>query len=277
MSQFKFKDYIFHQLIPKFFKDRDTYKDKDSRGILQRFMEVCSGYFDTDIVDNKELPGLDNILNLIDVDESPDFFLNYLWEFFGEIPYAYGVIFNPDNTYSKNTLLNDINIFIGGNRVTSRKLLKYALSLYKIRGTEKFYNILGTFYGVNFTLIETTDGGSSEDEEGDIPNYDHLVLATYLEDTGEYSVATYPLGDEEYRSPYPEGDCYSCLFFTLYIDLSDDMYSYILSCSDLDNIRDIYRSIVEKYLPIHCKISKYSEGSYKDKYKVWFRYNGDKF
>ena len=39
MKSFKnFKDYVFTHLFPIYYKENDTYKDEEGKGILERFM-----------------------------------------------------------------------------------------------------------------------------------------------------------------------------------------------------------------------------------------------
>ena len=72
MRQFKFKEWVFKNLLPFYYQEKDTYPDALGKGILQRFMEVCSGYFDTELLEDQGTQqGLDNILNLIDPEITP--------------------------------------------------------------------------------------------------------------------------------------------------------------------------------------------------------------
>lgn len=280
MSQFRFKDYIFKNLLPFFFQNNDSYRDEQGKGILERFMEICSGYFDTEIIDDATTktegdqyqPGLDNILNLIDVEKTPELFLNYIWEFLGEIPYAYGLIVQGQ-VYNKEDLEGWMINNEDFPQADPRKLLKYCISLYKIRGTARFYDILGEFYGVNLSLVETSDGGDPGDEETE-PNHDHLVLATYTGATGEL-VATYARSDLEIRAPYPDGDCTSCLYFILYITMSRTMYEKLEEEGHLQLVKDVMQRIVERYLPIHCRIAHYNSGEPKIIINVGGDFNDD--
>ena len=250
MRQFKFKEWVFKNLLPFYYQEKDTYPDALGKGILQRFMEVCSGYFDTEILEDQGTqPGLDNILNLIDPEITPELFLNYLWEFLGEIPYAYGLIIQG-KVYNKDDLrgwLFENKDFPGAD---PRNLLRYAVSLYKIRGTDQFYKVLSTFYGVRVELVETTDGGNPGDDDL-IPNHDHLVLATYPSGNDEV-IATYPLGSTDVRAPYPDGDCYSCLYFLIKLGIGKDLYDKLVREGRLETVKTVIQGIVEKYLPIHC-------------------------
>ena len=260
MRQFKFKEWVFKNLFPYYYQENDTYHDSSGKGILQRFTEVCSEYFDTKIIDDQGTqPGLDNIVNLIDIDTTPELFLNYLWEFLGEIPYAYGLIIQG-KTYDKDNLRDWIFNNTDFPQADPRKLLKYAISLYKIRGTDKFYEILGYFYGFRIELIETTNGGSVGD---DIltPSHDHLILAVY--GSGSGTVATYARGSDEVRAPYPDGDCYSCLYFLVKVGIGVARYNQLVSQGRLNIVMNLLLGIIEKYLPIYCKIAHYDNGNPK--------------
>lgn len=145
-----FQDYIFNSL-PSYYQNNDTYIDSEGKGILERFIGVCSEYLDKEV-----MPDIDNFMDCLDVDISNPIFLNYLWEYFGFFPYAYGVI-----TYGKPYTEENLKQWLKEDRgyplVDSRKLLKYAISLYKIRGTKLFYEVLGKFYGVTFNLSEVEE------------------------------------------------------------------------------------------------------------------------
>ena len=65
-----FKQYVFTHLFPAYYRENDTYKDGDGKGILERFIEVCSEYLDTQI-----MPDIDNFMDILDVDKTPDIFL----------------------------------------------------------------------------------------------------------------------------------------------------------------------------------------------------------
>lgn len=263
MSKFKFKDYIFRNLFPFWFREKDSYKDSEGRGILQRLVDVCAEYFDTHIMeDESNQPGLDNIIDLIDYDTTPELFLNYLWEFLGEIPYAYGLIIQ-NKPYDKDDLRDWLKQY-SFPKTNPRELLKYAVSLYKIRGTIEFYEILGRFYGMNLAMIETENGGTPGTIDDTIPTYDHLVLATYINEDGDEVIHTYSLSSDEIRAPYPEGNCVSCLYFLVKVSLKDaSLWEKILADSKLAEAKEIIAALIEKYLPIHCKIGRYDDGTPK--------------
>lgn len=126
-------------LLPSMFKEKDTYKNSEGKGILERFLEVCGEYFNNEIT-----PVIDDFLDIIDLDKTSEVYLNYVWEFLGKIPYSYGCIINGGKIESNlGDILKEENL----PKADVRRILKYAISLYKIRGTLDFYNILFRFYG----------------------------------------------------------------------------------------------------------------------------------
>lgn len=146
------------ELLPPIFKSNDTYK-VNGKGFLERYLEICGSYL-TDII----TPDIDNILDIISIDTTPKEYLNYLWEFLGEIPFAN--IYNIDSdkwalyydgTNSKERLwLNPNDKPISLNDQTARDLIKYSLSLYKIRGTREFFSIILRLYGLEYGYLSDT-------------------------------------------------------------------------------------------------------------------------
>lgn len=154
------------ELLPPIFKSNDTYK-VNGRGFLERYLEICGSYL-TDII----TPDIDNILDIISIDTTPKEYLNYLWEFLGEIPFAN--IYNIDSdkwalyydgTDDKEELwLNPNYKPILLNDQTARDLIKYSLSLYKIRGTREFFDIMLGLYGLEYSHLSNT-----------LPSYNEVI------------------------------------------------------------------------------------------------------
>lgn len=109
--------------LPYYYKEADTYKDNDGKGILEKFLEICGKY----LLENIKRP-IDNTLeNLLKIDEDADYYyINLIWHWFGEFPSI-----NP----LQPSILN-----LYENQKTD--ILKYLISLYKIRGTERFFQIM---------------------------------------------------------------------------------------------------------------------------------------
>lgn len=249
MKSFKsFKQWVFPNLFPAYYKDYDTYKDKNGKGILERFIEVCSNYLDTDII-----PDIDNFMDILDVDVTSDIFLNYFWEYFDYIPYAYGVLVKG-TPFTKENVASWLNTPDGFPKADTRSILKYAVSLYKIRCTQDFYTILGRFYGVRFELEEILfeDGHSNgySNKPSNNPGINYRLIGAVFEDV----VSTYS-GENEYygdwKGLYPYGDCTSCTTIKANIYIPKGMYDAIQD--NIDNVKNAFVNLLNKYIPVNVK------------------------
>lgn len=245
MKSFKsFKQWVFPNLFPAYYKDYDTYKDKNGKGILERFIEVCSNYLDTDII-----PDIDNFMDILDVDVTPDIFLNYFWEYFDYIPYAYGVLVKG-TPFTKENVASWLNTPDGFPKADTRSILKYAVSLYKIRCTQDFYTILGRFYGVRFELEEILFEDGYSNKLSNNPGINYRLIGAVFEDV----VSTYS-GENEYNGDwkglYPYGDCTSCTIIKANIYIPKGMYDAIQD--NIDNVKNAFVNLLNKYIPVNVK------------------------
>lgn len=210
------------ELLPSFFKHNDTYKDKNSIGILERFLNVCGDYFQTisNQVDNYlDIIDLDlNTKKLLDDDEKKQYehlFLNSIWEFLGEIPYGYSALY--DDTNAHNPWLENSNLI---PRAECRRLLKYAISLYKIRGTLDFYNILLRFYGMSCKVLDPS--GTLQSPNGFSGRiYRDIIGLKYNGNTDDY------IGIKEIGEVYDTGIYYDS---DIRYDLDDSKYDSTVDC-----------------------------------------------
>lgn len=177
-------------LLPITYKELDTYKNEEGEGILERFLQVCGDYFEDKIV-----PDINSIENLIDIDTTSPIYLNYIWELLGSIPFAYGVLLDTRlwDTYSK--VSDNSEAWLKAletlpPKARPRDILKYAIPLYKIRGTLDFYNTLLGFYGFKCKISDPTgdyDNPHPSINKGDtIPYYD---LGLSYDDNETYDVS----------------------------------------------------------------------------------------
>lgn len=245
MKSFKsFKQWVFPNLFPAYYKDYDTYKDKNGKGILERFIEVCSNYLDTDII-----PDIDNFMDILDVDVTSDIFLNYFWEYFDYIPYAYGVLVKGV-PFTKENVASWLNTPDGFPKADTRSILKYAVSLYKIRCTQDFYTILGRFYGVRFELEEILSEDGYSNKSSNNPGINYRLIGAVFEDV----VSTYS-GENEYygdwKGLYPYGDCTSCITIKANIYIPKGMYDAIQD--NIDNVKNAFVNLLNKYIPVNVK------------------------
>lgn len=249
MRHFNYKE-VFEKFFPYYYKENDSYKDKEGKGLLERLVTTCTEYIDTDIVTNSDNPGLDDLINILDFDKTPDIFLNYLWEYLGEIPYAWGILTNGQ-PYTKENLQAWLTSPTSYPRADPRIALKYAISLYKIRGTTKFYSLLGKLYGVKFDLVDHATGG-------------HILEGDFVKATFSDSYATYASDEdpEGIASKFPMYDypgkekCLECVQVEIHVHILEGTYK-ALEMSDeiyVSNVKQAFQRIVEKYLPIFCKV-----------------------
>lgn len=154
--------------LPYEFKDQDTYK-VDGKGILERYLEIFGNYFQDIITEDTK-----GLLDIIDIDKTPAYYLNYLWEFLGELPFATTPIisqetwetyfsgFKDDATMEQlcNQWLNYRTGILEFDTDTVRKLLKCSIALFKIRGTKQFFEILFRLYGLGLTITDPVDENS---------------------------------------------------------------------------------------------------------------------
>lgn len=212
-------------LLPSYFKRSDTYKNEEGKGILERFLSVCGDYFKYEILDQVE-----DVLDIIDLDFDssllPDddprkkyehLFLNHIWEFLGEIPYGYSALFS-NNQDSSPWIVNASII----PRAECRRLLKYAISLYKIRGTLDFYNILLKFYDLSCKVLDPSGTmGSPNGFYGRVYRDNKEVV---LRDKDNKYLGIKELGESEDNVPYITYDS------DLVYDLEDSTYDSSLDC-----------------------------------------------
>lgn len=275
MSRFKFKEWLFSNFFPSYYKENDTYKDENGKGILERFIEVCSEYFDDNIT-----PNIDNLLDQIDPDTAQGLFLNYIWEYFGYLPFAWGVLIgnnDEDWDFSKDQVSRWMNTLTAFPKADARKMLKYAISLYKIRGTEAFYQILGRFYGVQFTITPVScnecspnpndNKGSEEatpsnnkrrstvpepkDAQVIEPSYDGFILGTY----GNRS--SFP-ENGDVKAAWSTNNCWNCACYKITVGIPEGMWDLIESSDNPEqrkaDITKAFTTLMNKYLPIYARI-----------------------
>lgn len=136
---FRFRDYLFG-LLPVYFKRNDTYKDKDDKGLLERYLMVFGNELDYQVI-----PKITCYLHAIDAAVCDAKFLDPLSQSLGNPP----DIFQDDEIY--------------------RNLLQYVVTFYKIKGTiasyKLFFAILG--YDVEIEELPHEDDDSFYDSEAE--------------------------------------------------------------------------------------------------------------
>lgn len=232
MKRFKFAEKLFDMFFNMFYHDHDTYKetpipsrpDLEGKGILERFLSIGAEYFDEEIV-----PDIDHIMDLSDPRKTPYEYIGFLWEFWGYIPYSYGLV-KTGVPYSKD----DLEQWIRNSRfplADYRNLLKYAISLYKIKCTDQFYEVLSRLYNMRIVLVDKTAGQNKNE-------------VWYDNDWVKY--------DENYKydSPY---DCLECLDLEVTTYIPRGVLEYLNGNDLMLSARDAIANTINKYLPIHVQ------------------------
>lgn len=183
-------------LLPYYFKEADTYKDSNGKGILERFLEICGSYLEDQVTLDTE-----SLLDNLDVEQCPEHFLQYFWEWFGCIPFAEGEFIDPNkwaqyyngfdsqvqyNQKKQNWIhVNKNNPLPNLTLSDKRRILRYALSLIKCRGSKIFFETMFRLYGVECISIVTP---LDDNYQGSDKLEDHTIKETILDDgkDGEY-------------------------------------------------------------------------------------------
>ena len=122
-----FKNYFFN-LLPTYFHKSDSNKNSDKEGTLNRYLQVLGEDVDAEVV-----PYIEDFINLLDIETTPSQFINY-------ISYTLG---NPPDIFKDEALY--------------RKVLRYVLNIYKIKGTKESYELYFSMLGFNVTIYELPD------------------------------------------------------------------------------------------------------------------------
>lgn len=118
-----FKTYIFN-LLPQYFKRYDSYKDNNSQGLVERFLETLGKEWDENL-----LVKLENVIELYNIRLQNDDFITLYAKMFGSPPDI-----TNDGCYCR--------------------LLSYIVSIYKIRGTWESFQLYFDFVGYNVSIVE---------------------------------------------------------------------------------------------------------------------------
>ena len=169
--------------LPYYFKGNDTYKDNNGKGLLEKYLEIFGNYFEDIIISD-----IKSLSDILDVSNTDSIYLGYLWEFLGKLPYANPKAVDPEKwkayfnglddsatieslsqywLYPKDTVSDDLVL----SESTVRNLLIYSVTLFKIRGTEKFFKTLMALYGLEIEVLESQSSPITVGIHGDDSDY----------------------------------------------------------------------------------------------------------
>lgn len=148
-----FKDWLFSR-FPDIYTNQDTYIDSNGEGLFKRYLRNFGMELDENIKSY-----IDNFVTLFDPMQCPTTLLPALSFILGEP-------ISVDNT-----------------EATFRKLLKYAVRLYKVKGTIVSYQMLFNLIGLEIAIIEDVPGKPLTYDDDPIVIYDDPT-GIKLYDTG---------------------------------------------------------------------------------------------
>lgn len=131
---------FFKGILPPYFIENDTYKDANGDGLLNRYLTIFGEEIDEELI-----PKIECYLNIIDSQISDSKFITHLSDVLG----------NPPDIFLDDTMY--------------RNLLSYIVSVYKIKGTKKAYELFFSILGFDIELIEIPPGD-------DVVYYDKLNI-----------------------------------------------------------------------------------------------------
>jgi|SRR5882757_3694684 len=147
-----FKDWFFSKL-PYYFQKNDTYIDVNNEGLLKRYLRNFGSELDEGIK-----PFIDNFMDLFDA-------MKCNVSLLPQLSFILGLPPNLNNT-----------------EATYRRVLAYAVAIYRVKGTAKSYKAIFNLLGLHIQLVE--------DDPIKVPLYDdsHIYDAPIIVD---YDLASY--------------------------------------------------------------------------------------
>lgn len=189
-------------LLPVYFKEFDSYKDKHDRGFLERFL-IAHGWE----IDQEIIPFIECYLDIIDASVTPSKYLDHLSDVLGNPP----DIFNNDSY---------------------RNILLYAVTIYKIKGTRRSYELFFSLLGFDVEIYE-------------LP---WAIESKYYDNSEQYDI-----GDN--ITTYDMGSCQHCNYYDI-IFYTTDTENQILTPDFLARVR----KVVEFLQPIDLKLRNFDFG-----------------
>lgn len=201
---FKFRDLLIDNL-PYYYIEKDSYKDINGKGLLERYLEVFTGYIDKELYEP-----INNYLEIVDASICDEKYLNHLSDVLGNPP----DIFRDEQQY--------------------RNLLSYIVSVYKIKGTKDAYELFFSIIGFRIEIEE-----DQPDPETYI--YDTTLLYDNLEtydrnqceNCSSYSIKFYPqVGDGTVLNISDVVLLQAAIDFNEPINANLTAFSYVLELED---------------------------------------------
>ena len=182
-------------------------------------------------------------MDIIDIDKAPDMYLNFLWQFLGEMPFAYGNTIDAQkwaeyfNGFYSDAKLQELSkLWIipkeGPFTLTStqvRNILKYSISLFKIRGTSEFFEIMMRLYGLTCVV---TDPAKADSYDGWVKGNPHFDQYYHYDDKYTY--------DNTF-------DCSQCIPVTFRLT----GHGYTSNSAAFRKFREAVEAFFKRFIPYH--------------------------
>lgn len=303
-------------LLPYYYKGADTYKNKDGKGIFERYLEIFGNYFEDQIIKDTS-----TLTDILDIDTCDELYLNHLWEFLGQMPFAHGPLididkwevyfngfkFKEENTVDyqeklmktfqgsfmvqntpdyagKNPLEEEkswrnaciiptnSSLYFNPDNETVRALIKYSISLFKIRGTKQFFEILFRIYGlgceigepeteifgddpenVDYSGKDTDYAGKSSKVHGDSQDYAGIGQDMYINRYGNSKLDVEDSLLDDYTLD-KFTTCTKCV--TIPVNITGHTYKDVNE-KGFNSFRIACENIFDRFLPFNVKASIY--------------------
>ena len=315
-------------LLPYYYRGADTYKNKDGKGIFERYLEIFGNYFEDQIVDDTS-----TLTDILDIDTCDELYLNHFWEFLGQMPFAQGLHIDIDKwkiyfdgfkykkenaadfhgklmkTFQDSFIVQNTNtdyagknskvhgddqdyagidnifdevkswkgacivptnssLYFNPDNETVRALIKYSISLFKIRGTKQFFEILFRIYGlvceigepkteifgddpenVDYAGKDTDYAGKNSKVHGDDQDYAGIGQDMYINQYGNSKLDVEDSLLDDYTLD-KFTTCTRCV--TLPVNITGHTYKGINE-KGFDSFRIACENIFDRFLPFNVK------------------------
>lgn len=218
--------------LPFYYKEADTYKDSNGKGLLEHLLEICGTYFTNSI----KRP-IDNALDNLDISLST--FKNLIWSMLGKIPQGTSVQEDPLKLSS----------------VQQENLLRYTNVLYHIRGTKTFFESLFNIYNNednDLTLVSIVESEANPQDYW-LPDYRKILADPSNVDTSlkSYMDDSYSKFDSSQYDAFSKIKPTASSTFTFQVGLGNT--SFTDSEEYRESLFKFITNVVDKYLPIYVE------------------------
>lgn len=190
-----FKSWI-TKLLPGYVLEQDSYKDYQNKGLVVRYLENMGEEIDTGLY-----PFIVDFMDLFDA-------LKCDSKFLGHLSFILGLPPSIDDSFD-----------------TYRKVIAYAISIYKVKGTKNSYQLLFNLIGLNIDIIEEIPSRQVNYDEGFIYDGDGVNAVHY------------------------DDDCDNCSYYSIIYNDIANPFSIVPQ-----EILDLFTNIINFLEPINAKL-----------------------